>query len=198
MEKCINKTLKTDDLRRLSDLIGKKITSLHHDEFTFGNISIQKVGIRTNGKIYSLETDYEYLSFLWGDEGVACLHFVETDEEGLIVKATPPIKYVDETINDFLVDIIVVRDEIEEFENDSSMGKFIYDKGVILVFEGHQIGIELDTWMEEMLRVFRSADALEKFTTLDFDWGNDDMEEGYRFESKRTAFSLKNFKATND
>lgn len=123
---------------------------------------------------------------------------METDEEGLIVKATPPIKYVDETINDFLVDIIVVRDEIEEFENDSSMGKFIYDKGIILVFEGHQIGIELNTWMEEMLRIFRSADALEKFTTLDFDWGNDDMEDGYRFESTRTAFSLKNFKATND
>ena len=191
MNKYINKKFNNYDIKLLSSLIGHKITSLHHDEFILGNLSIQKIGIRTENKIYALQTDYEYVDFLWGEEGVAGLHFVESDEGGLIVKATPPITYVNETINDVLEDIIIVRDEIEEFVDEQSVGKFNYDKGIILVFKDHQIGIELDSWMEEMIRVFRSSDVLPRFTTLDFDWGNDEMEENCRFKTKRNILHLK-------
>ena len=75
------------------------------------------------------------------------MHFVESTEANLIVSATPPIKYVNETINDIVEDVIIVRDEIEEFVDGKSIGTFIYDKGIILVFKDHQIGIELYSWM---------------------------------------------------
>lgn len=108
-------------------------------------MSIQKIGIRTEDKIYALETYYEYADFLWGEEGVACLHFVESDEKGLIVNATLPIKYVDETINDLIKDIIVVRDQIEEFIDGQSIGKFDYDKGI-------NLGAVYETFVAEELK----------------------------------------------
>ncbi len=174
----------------MSTLIGKKIKSLHHDEFTLGNLSIQKIGIRCEDKICALQTDYKYVDFLWGEEGVAKLHFVESTEANLIVSATPPIKYVNETINDIVEDVIIVRDEIEEFVDGKSIGTFIYDKGIILVFKDHQIGIELDSWMAEMIAVFRSSDDLSKFTPLDYEWGNDGHAPNCRFEAKRFQISL--------
>lgn len=192
MDKFINKKFKDGDIKLLSSLIGKKIASIHHDEFTLGNLSIKKVGIRTDDGVFSLETDFEYVDFLWGEEGVAGLRFIQTDEDGLIVKAKPPIKYVDEVINDRITDIIIVRDEIEEFENGVSMGRFEYDKGIILVFNDHQIGIELDSWMEEMIKVFRSSDAANKFTSLDFEWNNDLLDPGYIFKAERMEIHLKN------
>lgn len=191
MNKYINKKFNEEDIKLLSSLIGQKITSLHHDEFLLGNLSIQKIGIRTEDKIYALQTDYEYVDFLWGEEGVAGLHFVESDEEGLIVKATPPIKYVNETINDVLEDIIIVRDEIEEFENNVSMGVFKYDKGIVLAFNGHQIGIELDSWAAEMIKIFRSLDAVNKFTSLNFEWNNELLDPDYMFKVSRTEIHLK-------
>lgn len=48
-----------------------------------------------------------------GEEGVAELHFVESTEANLIVSATPPIKYVNETINDIVEDVIIVREELK-------------------------------------------------------------------------------------
>lgn len=192
MNKYINKKLNEEDIKLLSSLIGQKITTIHHDEFTLGNLSIKKVGIRTEDEVYSLETDYEYVDFLWGEEGVAGLHFIKTDEDGLVVKTTPPIKYVDEVIDDALIDIIIVRDEIEEFENDVSMGKFEYDKGIVLVFKNHQIGIELDSWMAEMIKVFRSSDAAQKFSSLNFEWNNELLDPGYMFKTSRTEIHLKN------
>ena len=64
--KKINTTFSEEEIKRLSALIGKKIKSLHHDEFTIGNLSIQKIGIRCEDKIYALQTDYKYVDFLWG------------------------------------------------------------------------------------------------------------------------------------
>lgn len=71
---------------------------------------------------------------------------------------------MNETINDIVEDVIIVRDEIEEFVDGQSIGTFIYDKGIILVFKDHQIGIELDSWMAEIIAFFRSSDALSKLT----------------------------------
>ncbi len=48
-----------------------------------------------------------------GEEGVAKSHFVESTEANLIVSATPPIKYVNETINDIVEDVIIVREELK-------------------------------------------------------------------------------------
>ncbi len=104
--------------------------------------------------------------------------------------ATPPIKYVNETINDIVEDVIIVRDEIEEFVDGQSIGTFIYDKGIILVFKDHQIGIELDSWMAEMIAVFRSSNALSKFTPLDYEWGDDGHDSNCKFEAKRFQISL--------
>lgn len=191
MEKIISKKFNEEDIKLLSSLIGQKITSIHHDEFTLGNLSIKKVGIRTKDDTYSLETDFEYVDFLWGEEGVAGLQFIKTDENGLIVKTKPPIKYVNEEISDILIDIIIVRDEIEEFENDVSMGRFEYDKGIVLVFKDHQIGIELDSWMAEMIKVFRSSDAAKKFASLNFEWNNELLDPGYMFKATRTEIHLK-------
>ncbi|MBS5888460.1 MAG: hypothetical protein KIB47_01215 [Clostridium sp.] len=119
-----------------------------------------------------------------GEEGVAKLYFVKSTEANLIVSATPPIKYVNEIINDIVEDIIIVRDEIEEFVDGQSIGTFIYDKGIILVFKDHQIGIELDSWMAEMIAVFRSSNALSKFTPLDYEWGDDGQDSNCRFDTK--------------
>lgn len=47
------------------------------------------------------------------EEGVAELHFVESTEANLIVSATPPIKYVNKTINDIVEDVIIVREELK-------------------------------------------------------------------------------------
>ncbi len=118
------------------------------------------------------------------------MHFVESTEANLIVSATPPIKYVNGTINDLVEDVIIVRDEIEEFVDGKSIGTFIYDKGIILVFKDHQIGIELDSWMAEMIAVFRSSNALSKFTPLDYEWGNDGHDSNCKFEAKRFQISL--------
>lgn len=194
MKENINTTFSEEEIKRLSTLIGKKIKSLHHDEFTLGNLSIQKIGIRCEDKIYALQTDYKYVVFLWGEEGVAKLHFVESTEANLIVSATPPIKYVNETINDIVEDVIIVRDEIEEFVDGQSIGTFIYDKGIILVFKDYQIGIELDSWMAEMIAVFRSSNALSKFTPLDYEWGDDGHASNCRFEAKRFQISLTKWK----
>lgn len=119
-----------------------------------------------------------------GEEDVAKLHFVESTEANLIVSATPPIKYVNEIINDIVEDIIIVRDKIEEFVDVQSIGTFIYDKVIILVFKDHQIGIELDSWMAEMIAVFRSSNALSKFTPLDYEWGDDGHAPNCRFDTK--------------
>lgn len=118
------------------------------------------------------------------------MHFVESTEANLIVSATPPIKYVNETINDIVEDVIIVRDEIEEFVDVQSIGTFIYDKGIILVFKDHQIGIELDSWMAEIIAFFRSSDALSKFTPLDYEWENDGHAPNCRFDTKRIPISL--------
>ncbi len=112
------------------------------------------------------------------------MHFVESIEANLIVSASPPIKYVNETINDIVEDVIIVRDEIEELVDGQSIGTFMYDKGIILVFKDHQIGIELDSWMAEMIAVFRSSNALSKFTPLDYEWGNDGHAPNCRFDTK--------------
>lgn len=42
---------------------------------------------------------------------------------------------MNETINDIVEDVIIVRDEIEEFVDGQSIGTFIYDKGIILVLK---------------------------------------------------------------
>lgn len=97
---------------------------------------------------------------------------------------------MNETINDIVEDIIIVRDEIEEFVDGQSIGTFIYDKGIILVFKDHQIGIELDSWMAEMIAVFRSSNALSKFTPLDYEWGDDVHAPNCRFDTKRIPISL--------
>ena len=67
---------------------------------------------------------------------------------------------------------------------------FIYDKGIILVFKDHQIGIELDSWMAEMIAFFRSSDALSKFTLLDYEWRDDGHDSNCKFEAKRFQISL--------
>lgn len=97
---------------------------------------------------------------------------------------------MNETINDIVEDVIIVRDEIEEFVDGQSIGTFIYDKGIILVFKDHQIGIELDSWMAEMIAVFRSSNALSKFTPLDYEWENDGHDSNCKFEAKRFPISL--------
>lgn len=97
---------------------------------------------------------------------------------------------MNETINDIVEDVIIVRDEIEEFVDGQSIGTFIYDKGIILVFKDHQIGIELDSWLAEMIAVFRSSNALSKFTPLDYEWGDDGHDSNCRFDIKRILISL--------
>ena len=91
---------------------------------------------------------------------------------------------MNETINDIVEDVIIVRDEIEELVDGQSIGTFMYDKGIILVFKDHQIGIELD------IAFFRSSNALSKFTPLDYEWGNDGHAPNCRFDTKRIPISL--------
>lgn len=101
---------------------------------------------------------------------------------------------MNETINDIVEDVIIVRDEIEELVDGQSIGTFMYDKGIILVIKDHQIGIELDSWMAEMIAVFRSSNALSKFTPLDYEWGNDGHVPNCRFDTKRIPISLTKWK----
>lgn len=195
MEKTIDKTFSEKDVETMRRLLGKKIEAIHHDEFVLGNLSIQKVGIISEEGVYALETYYEYLDFLWGKEGVAGLHFTKTDDDGLIVKADPPTKYVTSSVNDKLEDIRIVRESVKEFYKEQSLGTFIYDKGIILVFKGHQIGLELDNWMSEMIRCFRSTNALTKFDSIKKEWNDSGLEDGAYFEVERSVLSLKNMKA---
>ncbi len=188
----INKTLSENDMGLLASLIGKKLEAIHHDEFQLGNLSIEKIGIYVDGKIYCLHTSYECLDFLWGEEGVASLHFVESNEDGIkVLAANPPIKYVKQTVNETITNILVIRDHIEEFDHENSMGTFTYDKAIVFAFNDHQIAIELDEWGSEMLLLTKSEDAVSRICPLSTNWGNDDMEEGFHFKATRTSISLK-------
>ena len=189
----LDKTFTLESVGELKSLIGKKLLSIHHDEFLTGNLSIQKVGIFADDQVYVLTANYEETDFLWGKEGVTQLRFGNCREEELVVKAVPPIKYVNEKINARIRDIWIIRDSIEEFNGRNSMGKFVYDKGIVLILDGKQVGIWLDSWMGEIFSIVRSKNALEKMQTIEQEWSNKELESEYHFEVKRTFLPVGSF-----
>lgn len=98
-------------------------------------------------------------------------------------------------VNDGLEDIWIVRESVKEFYKGQALGTFTYDKGIILVFENHQIGLELDNWMSEMIRCFRSTDVLSEFDAIEREWDGSSLEDGARFEAERAVLSLRNMNA---
>ncbi len=188
--KLIALTLKEEELKLLSTLIGKKFDYYIHDEFRLTNTTLKRIGFSIGGRLFVLKNDLEEFNDYFFDENeVPMLKFEPVEnEEGLRDKATviPPVKsVVSADINDILIvrDSIIASTEKEQEEVQS-------DEGIIIKTSLKDYGFfKQDPTIMEFIDIYTGHHVENNIEPLDKRWSF--LVPGLVKKAKREFVSLK-------
>lgn len=191
--KKIIKVLKKEEIELLGSLIGKKLNYIHRQNEQFFDMTLERVGIDVEGSLYKLDADYEYDDFLWENESYAKLSFKKvSSKDDFIIKAEPPLRYIDDKIDDTILDVLLVEDSIIMTENGMDSAFFKHAKGIVFCFDSYQIALYLvDCLIDDFITVTKSPDAVSKINSTKDEWDNGCWSTGLGCRSYRNVVSVK-------
>ena len=161
--KTIDIRLKPEEVSLLNALIGKKLISYQHDEFTFTSSSSQAISIVSeDDAVYYLYSFTEPLDYYGTQEDVAVWSF-SSDRYPMIDKKI----FVNTTVGKTIHNIILVQENQRIYSN----GEQIYDvwltRGIVIDFGDHQIAFEKAIWFSEEIIVHKGYDLPSKFESTE-------------------------------
>ena len=188
--KNINKKFAKEDIDCLRFIVGKKLSSIKHDEFFWGNFSTSKVSFYVDSQIFQLRLKEESLDFLWGEEDVSVFSFQKCEE-----KDTNTI-YIDEKapkplitkIDEIVKNIIIIEDTIKAFNQEGQFGQFTYVFGIIIKTENKEYCFWKENYFEDDIYIAKGQNPKENMPDIDSLWN--DWAPGCYSENSRNYIEI--------
>lgn len=189
----IDKSLNSDEMNILRQMLDKKIISFRHDAFLREIFSSHGVvGIETEAGMIYLYSTIEPLDYYGTGEDVAVWEL--TDERRCIVGEK---NFLSTSINETVKEIHIIQENQRLYED----GKQTYDvwvtRGIIFDFGDYQLSLEKSIWFSEIIHlkkgnnlneILSTFETTDKFVTADWNEGWDD---GITAECERKIVTLK-------
>ena len=179
----INAGLSKYDIQVLKGLIGNQFIRFRSQEIdnwgkVYGNLEII-----SNDKRIEIQNEQKPIMFFNGIEDVATFNVIEkkTDEKFEPMVLDVPI--IDYEIKDQIVNISIINDHIEIFNNtDELIYAISMDMGIVFHMINQILVVSKGWYFDESINIIRDKDYLEKIRTIEQvkrDWLDPEIDDGY-------------------
>lgn len=184
-----NESLTMEEVSMLFSLLEKTIEEIKHQEFYLRNESMEFVSLKIAGQWYRLETRASGCDFN-GLDDLFFLRFRRCEEEETEYPPECNTANTSDSINEKLVDVLLIEDAIERKYNGVPDSVLNHTKAIIFVLESKQYCFELDSQYCEFIRVNKGQSCVERVKSATIYWGNGEPEDGYSWHCTRKVVSV--------
>lgn len=165
----LNLTISENGIGLLKCLIGHEFNSMKHAKLKGGDVVFEKIEIITSVGRYLIDNYVDwYDDYFSGPEDIPCLSFVKLNEDDNSFKTWPDDSTETQIINGRILDVLIVQDDGEVYENDEYCQHIKSSEGIIFITDKAQYGFFKDNmWLDEEVVIVKDKEnALSKAESL--------------------------------